>query len=119
LEDRRRDVLYLHADTFGRTEATPNTVEEADAEAPREPPASEAADADGTGLGDDRDVVSDLARSLEYPIVELDSARWVLPGSRSCRAWESSLATADARGLRETRQCLSYLAERTAGAENR
>jgi hypothetical protein len=116
LEDRRRDVLYLQADTFGRTEATPNTVEEAAAEGLREPPSSDAGDADETGLDDDRDVVSDLARSLDYPIVELDSAPWVLPG---CRSWEKFLATADARGLREARQCLSWLAERrTAGAKS-
>jgi hypothetical protein len=111
LEARRRDVLNLRADALGGLESTPSTAAD---DNPSPPPPFEG---DGlTALDDDRDVVSDLARSLDYPIVELDSARWVLPGSRS---WEKFLATADARGLRETRQCLSWLAERTAGAENR
>jgi hypothetical protein len=117
LEGRRRDVLYVRADTLERADPTRDATAESDAEPSWEPPRSEADDEEATGLDDDRDVVSDLARSLDYPVAELDSGRWVLPG---CRSWEKLLATADARGLRKARQYLSWLAERRgAGAKRR
>jgi hypothetical protein len=106
LEARRRDVLHLHAAALGLEESTPST-----AVADNAPPsASLSSDGDGdTGLEDDRDVVSDLARSLDYPIAELGSDQWVLSGRRS---WEKFISTADATALMNACQSLERLAER-------
>jgi hypothetical protein len=103
VEARRRDVLYVRADTLGRLESS---AEADDDPPPPMPPSSEGDDQ--TGLDDDRDVVGDLARSLDYPIVELSSKRWVLPGRRS---WGTFIAAAGATALKDARQCLERLAQ--------
>jgi hypothetical protein len=113
LEARRRDVLHLHADALGLEESTPRT-----AVADNAPPSTSlSSDGDGdTGLDDDRDVVSDLARSLDYPIMELGSEQWVLPGRWS---WEKFIAAAGATALRDARQCLERLALHSTGSTGR
>jgi hypothetical protein len=111
VEARRRDVLYVRADTLGRLESS---AEADDDPPPSMPPSSEGDDQ--TGLDDDRDVVGDLARSLDYPIVELSSKRWVLPGSRS---WGTFIAVAGATALRDARQRLERLAQRSTGGAGR
>jgi hypothetical protein len=110
LEECRRNVLYLHADTLGLSEPTPST-----AVADNAPPSTSlSSDGDGdTGLDDDRDVVADLARSLDYPIMDLGSDQWVLPSRRS---WENFISAAGATALRDARQCLERLAQRSTSS---
>jgi hypothetical protein len=106
VEARRRDVLYLHADALGLWDSTPS------AEAEHDPPSSMPPSSEGddqTGLDDDRDVVSELVRSVDYPILELSSKRWVLPGRRS---WGTFIAAAGAAALNDARQCLEGPAQR-------
>jgi hypothetical protein len=110
LEARRRDVLNLRADVLEQFESTPRTAAQ-DYPSSSPPPPSEG---DGlTALDDDRDVVGDLARSLDYPIVGLESRQCVLAGRAS---WQKFTSAADARALGEARGCLERLTRSRAGA---
>jgi hypothetical protein len=105
VEARRRDVLYLHANALGQLDPTLSAKAEDDRPQPM-PPSCEGDDQ--TGLDDDRDVVGDFARSLDYPVLELISKRWVLHGRRS---WGKFIVAADAGALKDARQCLERVAQ--------